>query len=106
MENDFNSYKKLFSKTDFAVPVCKDDKVNVSLVLKDFAIGIGIKGSFSSTWGSVKSSLGAAVFFKASADIGIEIEGSRVYNPYGVEFEGTPTAVSYTHLTLPTMAVV
>lgn len=91
LENDFNSYKKLFSKTDFNVPVRKDDKVKVSLTLKNSAIGVGIKGSFSSTWGSVNSSLGAAVFFKASADIGIGIDKTSVYEPYSEKYEGTPT---------------
>ena len=91
LESDFNSYKKLFSKTDFNVPVRKDEKVNVSLTLKNSAIGIGVKGSFSSTWGSVNSSLGAAVFFKASADIGIDFDKTSTYDAYSEKYEGTTT---------------
>ncbi|CAM4298583.1 hypothetical protein [Treponema peruense] len=90
LEKDYSKYKSLFKINDFEIPVKKisnDDKTvnaKTSLLLKNSLISIGLKGSFSSTWGSVKSSLGAAAFFKVNADVGI-----KLYSDYNKSFDET-----------------
>ncbi len=91
LENDFNSYNKFFSRSDFKIPICKDKTVDTKLVLKNSRIALGIKGSFSSTWGSVRSSLGAAVFFKATANVGVEITKTSTNNTLTKDYQGTET---------------
>lgn len=91
LEKDFDNYKKLFSKDTFKIPIYKDETVNAKLSLKDSKIAIGIKGSFSTVWGSVKSSLGAAAFFKASADIDVDITETVTNDNLSVKYEGIKT---------------
>ena len=91
LEKDFNSYNKIFSFPDFEVPIQKDKSVNTKLILKDSRIALGIKGSFSSTWGSVRSSLGAAVFFKATANVGVEVTKTSTNDTLTKDYQGTKT---------------
>ena len=91
LESDFNSYNEIFSFPDFEVPIQKDKSVNTKLILKDSRIALGIKGSFSSTWGSVRSSLGAAVFFKATANVGVEVTKTSTNDTLTKDYQGTKT---------------
>ena len=91
LESDFNSYNEIFSFPDFPIPICKDKTVDTKLVLKNSRIALGIKGSFSSTWGSVRSSLGAAVFFKATANVGVEVTKTSTNDTLTKDYQGTKT---------------
>ena len=91
LEKDFNSYKEIFPFSNFEVPIQKDKSVNTKLILKDSRIALGIKGSFSSTWGSVRSSLGAAVFFKATANVGVEVTKTSTNDTLTKDYQGTKT---------------
>lgn len=91
LEKDFNSYNEIFSFPDFPIPICKDKTVDTKLVLKNSRIALGIKGSFSSTWGSVRSSLGAAVFFKATANVGVEVTKTSTNDTLTKDYQGTKT---------------
>lgn len=88
LQCDFDSYKKIFSHNNFEGPAYKDNIVNVNLSLKNSEIAVGIKGSLSSVFGSVKSSLGAAAFFKVGADIGVNIINTLENDNLASNYEG------------------
>ncbi len=92
MEKEYtDEYKEFIGEAEFKIPLPSDDDMKVYLALNDTKIGIGIKGAFSSTWGSIKSSLGAAVFFKVSADVEIVMEDKNQTDELAFKYKGTET---------------
>jgi len=91
LEKEFDTYKIIKTYENFNIPVYKDNTVNSNLTLNDSIIAMGIKGKFTSTFGSIKSSLSAAAFFRINADIGVHIQKNHVNDNYTADYSGTKT---------------
>ena len=91
LQDDFNTYKKLFSKSNFNVPIYKDDSITSTLTLNNSEISVGIKGDFVAVWGSIRSSLSAAAFFKVNADVNVNYIGNHTNDSLSINYEGNKT---------------
>ena len=79
LESQYSSYLTFLS-FPIEIPVTKQSEKNdgalltTKLKVTDSNISLGIKGTFNCTYGNIDTSLGVAVFFKAGAGIGLNIQ--------------------------------
>ena len=79
MDYQYDTYKNVITFDTFPNILNQDDKekpkeVTANLRFKEQKLCIGIKGSFNSTWGSVQSSLGAAVYLKFGGGLTLNVQ--------------------------------
>ena len=79
LDKQYETYKNIITFDSFPNLLSQDEKekpkeVTANLHFKEQKLCVGIKGSFDSTWGSVKSSLGSAVYLKFGGGLTVNVQ--------------------------------